>query len=725
MKLFRNSITIKISLLVFSSACLVLAVVLGWIYYNSRNLIREEAEATARNLNRALGNAIEQEFQVVAKSVDDLVASLETFSWDEQTLLKRVERMVRETPRAQGIGVGFLPFKFKPDVEKYAPHFFWSKGEITFNQLGARGYDYFSKDWFRNAVKGGKPVWIEPYFDKQAGRAVMSTYSRPLFRQQSDGADRKMVAVVTAEISITALNELVNSLKVYETGFCVVMSDKGALITSRVPERIGRMTIFDIVELYKQPKGKQIAETILSREQGFEDIGSAMTGVDCFIFFSRFYPQGWIVATIMPKHEMFSKIDHLHNQTVIMAAAGVILLVVLAVLVARSISSPLRKMASETVRVGQGDLDVDLSSIRSTDEVGQLARAFTDMTKGLKDRERIKDTFGRYLTQEVVKRLLDSKEGIELGGEIRQISMMMSDLRGFTALTSSMNPEHVITFLNRYLGTMLEVILDHHGIVDEIIGDGILAFFGAPESLENHPELAVACAINMQIAMNDINIQNEADGLPHLEMGIAVNTGEVIVGNIGSERRTKYGAVGSQVNFTGRVESFTVGGQVLISEATYKSLSEKLEIRDVIEVEMKGVPGKVKLYDVKGIKGTHEAKAPERDETLVQLTEVVTLSVFGMEQKILTGTGRPAVMTHASMMSAKVKFDEEVAKWEDLRMLCNPESSAELEAEIYGKIISVTPLDDSYETLVRFTSVSAKAYKMLRELLVEGAGKLI
>lgn len=720
MRFFRNSITVKISLLVFSSACLVLAVVLSWIYYNSRDLIKEEAEATARNLTRALGNAIEQEFQLVAKSVDDLVASLETFPRDDQALLRLVERTLRETPKAQGIGVAFLPFKFNPNLEKYAAHFFWRNGEIAFNQLGEKGYDYFSKDWFRFAVERGKPVWIEPYFDKEVGRAVMSTYSRPLFKKQSDGANEEFVAVVTAEISIKELNELVNSLKVYETGFCVVMSDKGALITSRVPERIGRMTIFDIVELYKQPKGREVAQTILSQEQGFEDIGSAMTGEDSFIFFSRFYPQGWIVATIMPKREMFAKIDYLHSQTVVMAAAGIILLVVLAVLVASSISRPLRKMASETVRVGHGDLDVDLSSIRSTDEVGQLARAFTDMTKGLKDRERIKDTFGRYLTQEVVKRLLDSKEGIELGGEIRQISMMMSDLRGFTALTSSMNPEHVITFLNRYLGTMLEIILDHHGIVDEIIGDGILAFFGAPETLENHPELAVACAINMQIAMNDINIQNEADGLPHLEMGIAVNTGDVIVGNIGSERRTKYGAVGSQVNFTGRVESFTVGGQILISEATYKALSEKLEIRDVIHVEMKGVPGKVKLYDVKGIKGTHEAKAPDKDETLLQLNEVVTLSVFGMDQKILSGTGKTAVMTHASMMSSKVTFSEEVAKWEDIRMLCNPESSLDLEAEIYGKIISVTPLKDGYEALVRFTSVSAKAYKMLRELLVAG-----
>jgi class 3 adenylate cyclase len=295
--------------------------------------------------------------------------------------------------------------------------------------------------------------------------------------------------------------------------------------------------------------------------------------------------------------------------------------------------------------------------------------------------------------------------------------MMMSDLRGFTALTSSMKPEDVITFLNRYLGKMLEIILDHHGIIDEIIGDGILAFFGAPETLENHPELAVACALKMQIAMQEINAQNEADGLPHLEMGIAVNTGEVIVGNIGSEKRAKYGAVGSQVNFTGRLESFTVGGQVLISQATYESVGQKLDISDALDVEMKGVPGKVKLYDVRGISGSHEARLPDRDETMVPLTEKVTLLVYGMDQKILRDIGKTAVMTHASLMSAKVIFDDEITKWEDVRMLCMVGESTESEAQIYGKIISVTALDSGAEALVRFTSVSAPAYKLLRELL--------
>ncbi len=717
MRFLRSSITIKISLLVLSSTCLVLALVLGKSYINSRDLIRQEAETSATNLTLALGNKIEQEFLVIAKAVQDLTSSLETVPWDEEILLNQVRRMVQQTPRARGILVAFLPFEFKPGIERYAPYFRWKEGEIHFDQVGTGSYDYFSKEWFRIPRDQKKPVWMEPYVDEAGGRVVMTTYSCPMFKRQSDGSAEKIVAIVTAEFSLAALNDLVNSHKVYDSGFCFVISDKGALITGRNPEHVGRMTIFDIVELYKQPNGKEIAQTILSKEQGFEDIGSALTGADSFLAFTRINPPGWIMGTVLPKSEMFAKVESLHHETLVLAAAGIALLVVLSVLVARSISRPLRRMAAETVKVGQGDLDIDLSTIRSTDEVGQLARAFTSMTAGLKDRERIKDTFGRYLTQEVVKRLLDSKDGLRLGGEARKISIMMSDLRGFTSLTSSMKPEDVIKFLNRYLGRMVDIILDHHGIIDEIIGDGILAFFGAPETLENHPELAVACALKMQIAMQDINGQNESDGLPHLEMGVAVNTGEVIVGNIGSEKRTKYGAVGSQVNFTGRVESFTVGGQVLISQATYESLSQKLDIRDAVDVEMKGVPGTVKLFDVRGISGDFEAKLPDRDETLVRLTEGVPLLVYGMDQKIISGSGKTAVMTHASLMSAKVVFNDAITKWEDVRMACNVGSSAETNPEIYGKIISVSVLDARNEALVRFTSVSAPAYEMLRELI--------
>ena len=145
----------------------------------------------------------------------------------------------------------------------------------------------------------------------------------------------------------------------------------------------------------------------------------------------------------------------------------------------------------------------------------------------------IRTTFGRYLTDEVVASLLDSPEGTTLGGERRQVTMLMADLRGFTSLAGRLAPEQVVTIVNRYLATMVEVIVQYQGTIDEFIGDAILVIFGAPTQRQDDAQRAVACAVAMQLAMTTVNAENCRAGLPSVEMGIGVHTGEVVVGNIG------------------------------------------------------------------------------------------------------------------------------------------------------------------------------------------------
>ena len=152
----------------------------------------------------------------------------------------------------------------------------------------------------------------------------------------------------------------------------------------------------------------------------------------------------------------------------------------------------------------------------------------------------IRKTFGRYLTDEVVATLLESPEGLQLGGEHRKITILTSDLRGFTATSERLPPEEVVKILNFYLGYMADVITKYQGTIDEFMGDGILVLFGAPIAREDDPARAVACAIDMQLVMEPINKQIKEWGLTPLEMGIGINTGEVVVGNIGSLKRTKY-----------------------------------------------------------------------------------------------------------------------------------------------------------------------------------------
>ena len=238
----------------------------------------------------------------------------------------------------------------------------------------------------------------------------------------------------------------------------------------------------------------------------------------------------------------------------------------------------------------------------------------------------IRKTFGRYLSNEIVANLLENPEGLKMGGERREITIFTSDLRGFTAIAERLPPEEVVKILNFYLGHMADVITKYQGTIDEFMGDGILVLFGAPITRKDDAQRAVACGIAMQLAMEAVNQQMKEWGLPALEMGIGIHTGEVVVGNIGSEKRTKYGVVGSQVNLTYRIESYTTGGQVIISPTTLEAVGENLLVtRGEQEVQPKGVIEPIAIYDIGGIKGEHNLFLPTEEEEFVPLEDKIQL----------------------------------------------------------------------------------------------------
>ncbi|MFI5330520.1 MAG: adenylate/guanylate cyclase domain-containing protein, partial [Desulfobaccales bacterium] len=388
------------------------------------------------------------------------------------------------------------------------------------------------------------------------------------------------------------------------------------------------------------------------------------------------------------------------------------------------ISRPLRRLDQAVKQVGEGDFAVGVPE-KGVREVVDLARSFNNLGEQLTDyiekRDFIRDTFGRYVTQEVVKRLLEDKSALEMGGETREVSMLMSDLRGFTALTSDMEPDDIIAFLNRYLGKMIEILLDYHAVIDEILGDGILAFFGAPEPLEDHPVRAVACAMAMQAAMDEINFLNEADGLPILEMGIAVNTGAVVVGNIGSERRTKYSVVGAHVNLTSRIESFALGGQVLISAATYRQVQDLVEVGEPLQVEMKGMPGKSTLYEVRSIGGPYNIQLKARQETLLPLPKPVKVHLHRIQEKVVIGINEEVWVTHLSETAVQVAFEGELMEWEDVRLQMLSDEGAPIPGKVYGKVTQVKSAAGQFTATIRFTSVAPEVYQVIRGVLHRAA----
>lgn len=213
----------------------------------------------------------------------------------------------------------------------------------------------------------------------------------------------------------------------------------------------------------------------------------------------------------------------------------------------------------------------------------------------------IRNVFGRYLTDEVAETLLESPEALRMGGERREVSVLLADLRGFTSFAAKRDPQDVMRVVNNFLSKMIEVIIAYGGTIDEFIGDAILALFGAPRPLHDHAQKAVACAAAMQQAMGDVNRENVANGLPEVAIGIGINTGDVVVGNIGSEMRAKYGVVGHNVNMAARIEAYTAGGQTLISENTRNACGDALQVNKEIRVLPKGFDVEISIYDVAGI----------------------------------------------------------------------------------------------------------------------------
>ena len=212
----------------------------------------------------------------------------------------------------------------------------------------------------------------------------------------------------------------------------------------------------------------------------------------------------------------------------------------------------------------------------------------------------IRATFGRYLSDEIVTDILERPEGLELGGDLRKVTIMMSDIRGFTTLSERLAPAQVVTMLNRYLGAMTDIIMAHQGTIDEFIGDAILAVFGAPQRRDDDADRAVNCALAMQAAMAAINALNEAEGLPAIHTGIALNTGDVIAGNIGSERRSKYGFVGHPMNVTSRIEDLTAGGEILASDSTVRNLKSDINLGESQEVNVKGIDESLIVHQILG-----------------------------------------------------------------------------------------------------------------------------
>jgi adenylate cyclase len=366
---------------------------------------------------------------------------------------------------------------------------------------------------------------------------------------------------------------------------------------------------------------------------------------------------------------------------------------------------------SEALQQERDDLETVLEL--TTDHGDAIEADLQKQAEALARRSQfIRETFGRYVSEVVVAQLLDAPEGLELGGAKRKVTILMSDVRGFTALAECLEPQEVMTFLNRYLEAMVDVILAYRGTIIEILGDGLLVLFGAPLSHDDDAERAVACALAMQLRMDESNAPNRRAGLPEVEMGIGIHTGEVVVGNIGSQQRTKYGVVGSAVNLTGRLESYTTGGQILISPTTYAETAPVLTVSHQLTVAPQGVAAPVTLYAVSGIGGIHSLYLPTQTETLIPLPQALDMRYTVLEGKFAGSAMYEGRLVKLATKTAELHLDQPVAAFSNLKLYLLDPTGEVVPWELFAKVVETRP-EDACGVVVRFTSISEAAWTFL------------
>jgi adenylate cyclase len=383
----------------------------------------------------------------------------------------------------------------------------------------------------------------------------------------------------------------------------------------------------------------------------------------------------------------------------------------------KALHSNLRHLTWKTQQIAAGDLE------QRVDFMGDFSTAFNKMTQQLKDsyqelerrNEFIRKVFGRYTSDEVVEALLDAPDGLKLGGEKREVTILMSDLRGFTALAERLEATEVVSLLNHYLSAMVEVIQRNGGTIDEIIGDAILVLFGAPVAMQNDAQRAVLCALGMQKAMGAVNEQNLHKGWPVIEMGIALHTGEVVVGNIGSVKRSKYGVVGRTINTTARIESFTVGGQVIVSPTLIQAAGRGLILGDEVEVHAKGMKEPLRCRQLLGHED-HPALGLGEEMACTTLAEPVPVQYVLLTGKHFNEQMEPATFVALSHRQAVLEARSPVPAYSNLLLRLEAEAGEAEVPELYAKVLR--PLDEpGNRSLIHFTSVPPGVRARLNRLV--------
>jgi len=689
-----KSLTTKFIVFIIVPVVLILSALSLTSYMVARNLLIDQIKDSGRNFLSAMAGDISSRI-VQVQSALKLLAETENLDAidDAQRQVLFVALKKHLSGSVTSVFMGFQAGKFIRSKKTPLP----------------TGFDPRKRPWYLDALRLPAGVLYgitAPYLDASTNHPTVTLYKKVL------GYNGELVGVLGVDVDVSlASSDMSTDISFLKGGQSILVNKEAVVLLHPDPTKIG----FDI-GITGEEMDIQISKDIKNPElQHNQYVGQRM-GKSWYLGYHQTKNAPLAVVLSVPAKTVLEPLGRLSLQILALNFLMIVGLFILLHIVSRRISKPIIDLKDTAIHVTSTGSYSDPIQVITADEVGQLTSAFNEMMEGLRQRDFIRDTFGRYVTKEVVEELLDTSEGLKLGGEVREVTIMFSDLRGFTPLCEQLSPDTLIAVLNSYLSRMSTIISEYKGTINEFIGDAILTFFGAPVEHGDSPARAVACALAMQLSMAEVNRENQNKGLPPLSMGIGVNTGEVIVGNIGSEERAKYGVVGHHINLASRTEGMTVGGQILITPSTYEQVKEVVIIRAVHPVRFKGVEEKIDIYDVVGMHSPYNLMLPDHTTEPMPLIKPISVTVYRMKGKKTESAGMKAQLTQFSPPRASLQGSAKIDPLNEVRVdFIEPDDGERI--YMYAKVASVSQTGGNFMHMLQISYSTPMVYKFIRRFM--------
>ncbi|HPI36683.1 MAG TPA: cache domain-containing protein [Ignavibacteriaceae bacterium] len=462
MRIFKNTgLSLKIVLSIFSTISLIFLGIFLYNYFVSKDIIVKNIEESATNLTVSTVNKVDKILAAVEKVPQNVAVLIENSGYSSEKIHKLLELVVQNNDDIYGATIAFEPYTFDKDSLFFAPYYYKQNDSVKLSYLGGEEYNYFLLDWYQIPKELDRPIWSEPYYDEGGGNILMCTYSVPFYRYEK--GKRVFWGIITADMSLDWLQNIINSIKVFQTGYGFVISKTGRFISHPSKGLIMNESVFSVSEERGIPFMRVMGRDMIAGKSGIvqDEYKNVATGKQSWISYAPIKTNNWAVGIVYPVNELMADVYSFNKTVLLLGLIGGIVLLGVIILISRSITSPLRKLAAVTIDFGKGNFDVELPQPKSNDEIGLLNKSFVSMQDALrktilqlKNANDELEEYSRTLEEKVEQRTVELKQkNIELDAAFNNVKAL-SDIG--QKITSTLNLELIFYTVYESVNSLLD-----------------------------------------------------------------------------------------------------------------------------------------------------------------------------------------------------------------------------------------------------------------------------